>query len=70
METVDDYVRAAANGMTLGLADRFAAKMGSATGIGGQSGDYAGNLKREQGRTESFETEHPIANIGAISQAV
>ena len=45
LRTVDDYVRAAANGMTFGLADRFAAAMGSATGVGGTSGDYAGNLK-------------------------
>ena len=55
LKTVDDYVRAAANGMTFGLADRFAAGMGSATGVGGKSGDYAGNLKNEQDRTGQFE---------------
>jgi hypothetical protein len=65
LETVDDYVRAAANGMTLGLADRFAAKMGAVTGVGGQSGDYAGNLQSERERTERFYNEHPIAGIGA-----
>lgn len=65
MQTVDDYVRAAANGMTFGLADRFAAGMGAATGVGGKSGDYAGNLKSEQAKTDQFANEHPIASIGA-----
>ncbi|MDN5006424.1 hypothetical protein ACFQZO_37055, partial [Bradyrhizobium sp. GCM10027634] len=60
---IDDYVRAAANGMTFGLADRFAAGMGAATGIGGKSGDYAGNLAAERAKTGSFETEHPIASL-------
>lgn len=63
--TIDDYVRAAANGMTFGLADRFAAGMGSATGIGGKSGDYAGNLQSEQGKTDQFATDHPIGSIAA-----
>lgn len=65
MRTVDDYVRAAANGMTLGLADRIAAGMESLTGIGGKTGDYAANLSNEQGRTAQFATDHPIASIGA-----
>jgi hypothetical protein len=59
---IDDYVRAAANGMTFGLADRFAAGMGAATGIGGKSGDYAGNLADERAKTGAFEAEHPIAS--------
>ena len=77
MGTIDDYVRAAANGMTFGLADRFAAGMTAATGIGGQprqvselvtgggGNDYASNLKREQAQTDRFEHEHPIAAIGS-----
>lgn len=76
LRTVDDTVRSVANGMTLGLADRFAAGMAAMTGVGGQpkqlsdlvtgsSDDYAGNLAREQRRTGQFETEHPIGAIGA-----
>lgn len=65
LRTVDDYVRAAANGATFGLADRFAAGMSALTGIGGQSGDYSGNLKTEQGKTDQFATEHPLASVGA-----
>lgn len=65
LQSVDDYVRAAANGMTFGLADRLAAAAGAVTGIGGKAGDYAGNLKNEQARTEEFATEHPVANIAA-----
>lgn len=65
LKTIDNYVRAAANGMTFGLADRFAAGMGSATGIGGNAGDYGGNLQTEQNRTDQFSSEHPIGNIAA-----
>ena len=63
--TVDDYVRAAANGITFGLADRFAAGMGSVTGIGGKAGDYDTNLKTEQAKTDRFASEQPIGNIAA-----
>lgn len=65
LQTIDDYVRAAANGATFGLADRFAAGMGSLTGIGGKSGDYTGNLQSEQAKTDQFASDHPIASIGA-----
>lgn len=77
MQTIDDYMRAAANGMTFGAADRIAAGMSTLTGVGGQSrnlsslitGDrgsgYAGNLEREQARTGQFAIDHPIGNIGA-----
>lgn len=64
LKTADDAIRALANGMTFGLADRIAAAAGSATGIGGKSGDYAGNLKSEQTRTDQFAADHPIASIG------
>ena len=64
MSRIDDGVRVVANGLTLGLADRFAAGMGSATGIGGTSGDYAGNLRNEQQRTEQFEHENPWTAAG------
>jgi hypothetical protein len=65
MQTIDDYVRAAANGMTLGLADRIAAGAGAATGIAGKQGDYAGNLAGEQKRTDQFSEDHPVASIAS-----
>lgn len=65
LKTIDDYVRSAANGMTFGLADRFAAGMGALTGAGGNAGDYSGNLKSEQAKTDQFASEHPIGNIAA-----
>lgn len=65
LQVLDDYVRAAANGLTFGLADRLAAGAGALTGVGGKSGDYAGNLKIEQGRTDQFASDHPVGNIAA-----
>jgi hypothetical protein len=62
LQTADDYVRALANGMTFGLADRMAAGMGSLTGVGGKGGDYAGNLQDERAKTQEFKDEHPIAS--------
>nr|WP_311538566.1 hypothetical protein [uncultured Bradyrhizobium sp.] len=76
LRSADDAVRAIANGMTFGLADRFAAAMSSATGVGaqpqtaadlavGKGNDYAGNLEREYRRTDEFAKEHPILSTGA-----
>lgn len=64
LRTADDLVRALANGMTFGLADRMAAAAGSATGIGGKSGDYAGNLEAERKKTDTFKEEHPYISAG------
>jgi hypothetical protein len=75
LQTADDLVRSLANGMTFGLADRFAAAASSATGIGaqpqsvsdlvtGNKNDYAGNLERERRRTDEFAKEHPIVSTG------
>ncbi len=57
---LNDLVRSAANGVTLGFADRAAAGMGALTGVGGTQGDYAGNLAKEQGQTEQFKQAHPV----------
>lgn len=62
VQKIDDVVRALANGMTFGLADRFAAKMDEATGRGG---DYAGNLEAEREKTDRFASEHPVISTGA-----
>ncbi|NEU94821.1 hypothetical protein [Bradyrhizobium uaiense] len=63
LQTADPYVRAIANGATLGLADRFAAKMDDLTGR--KSGGYGANLAGEQAQTEHFAEEHPIGNAVA-----
>lgn len=64
LSQVDDVVRALANGMTFGLADRFAAAADSATGLTGKSGDYAGNLEAQRAKTDAFREEHPVVSIG------
>jgi hypothetical protein len=65
LQTLDNYARGVANGATLGFGDRFAAGMGSATGVGGTQGDYAGNLERERARNKEMEDAEPIANTAA-----
>lgn len=45
---VNDAVRGVADTATFGLADEFAALMGSATGVGGKRGDYEGNLAAQR----------------------
>jgi hypothetical protein len=61
VRAADDTVRAIANGMTFGLADRAAAGMGALTGEGGTQGDYAGNLKQQQAQTAA--APNPILNM-------
>lgn len=67
MEGVNDVVRSIASGITLGGADRIAAGLGAATGIGGQQGGYAGNLAAEQAKTDQFRREHPWVSAGAAA---
>lgn len=45
---VDAAVRGVADTLTFGLADEFAAKMGSLTGIGGKQGEYDANLAQQR----------------------
>ncbi|WP_400769362.1 hypothetical protein [Methylosinus sporium] len=61
--SADNVVRSIANGITFGGADRLAAFMGGLTGVGGEQGDYAGNLAKEQEKTDAYAAEHPYANI-------
>lgn len=73
----NDIVRAAANGLTFGGADRVAAGMTALTGIGGgdrklsdlitgqSSNDYSGNLERERARTDKFAAENPFSATAA-----
>lgn len=61
LRTIRDAVHAPTrileNGILLGLGDRARAGMGAILGDGG----YGDNLKKEQGETERFQTDHPIA---------
>ena len=63
-ETVDAFVRGAANAATFGFADRIAAGLGAATGIGGDQGEYAKNLEKQRAIDEANLKEHPIATFG------
>lgn len=47
---VDDAVRGAADMLTFGFADEIAAGLGSATGVGGEAGNYAGNVAAQRER--------------------
>lgn len=45
---LNSMVRGGADILSMGTADRIAAAAGAATGIGGQQGDYAGNLAAQR----------------------
>ncbi|QOZ15949.1 hypothetical protein XI02_13890 [Bradyrhizobium sp. CCBAU 21365] len=60
---VDSGVRAVANGIP--FMDRFAAGMGALTGIGGERGDYAGNLAKQRAEDQRLAEAAPIANTAA-----
>lgn len=55
LQTVDDYVRAAANGLTFGWADRLAAAGDAALG----KGDYKSNVKQERAQSEAAHQRNP-----------
>jgi hypothetical protein len=71
-EAIHAPTRALENGAFLGLGDRVRAVIDSVVSGGahpslssqitGDDGSYAANLKREQGETEQFAKDHPIAN--------
>lgn len=66
----DNVVRSIANGMTFGLADRFAAAANAVIPLdeGAKFGDYSGNLKRQQQKTNAFREEHPVVSaVGNIA---
>ena len=65
---LDQAVRSIAEGVTLGYADRIAAALESATGIGGKSGAYEQNLKQEQAKTAAVPSS--ISVPGEIAGAI
>lgn len=58
---VDAFVRGAADVPTFGFADEIAAKAGSVTGVGGQKGNYEGNLEAQR----AIDAQDEITNPGA-----
>lgn len=61
---IDDAVRGAADMITFGLADEFAAGMGSFTGIGGMSGEYDANLAAQRERDAQGGGARLVGQIG------
>ncbi len=60
---IDNTVRAVGSGIP--FMDRIAAAGGAATGVGGNFGDYSGNLERERARNKAMEESAPLANTAA-----
>ncbi|HEV2160247.1 hypothetical protein [Bradyrhizobium sp.] len=58
--TADNIVRAAANGMTFGLADRFAGGMDALTG---QAPSYSEGVKAQHAESEARRQEQPAAAV-------
>lgn len=62
-QALDAAVRGAADIPAFGLADEIAAGLGSLTGIGGQRGDYSGNLELQRAIDEQDAQQHPGARL-------
>ncbi|WP_050596704.1 hypothetical protein [Mesorhizobium ciceri] len=69
--SLDAGVRGAADAVTFGTADEIAAKAGDLTGIGGQQGNYEGNLNLQRTIDRNDEQQHPAARLaGQMAGAV
>lgn len=68
LRSLDDAVRSIAQGATLGFADEIAAGASALTGIGGERGDFAGNLAAQRVRDEAIPavTAIPAELAGAV----
>lgn len=68
---IDAAVRGAADTATFGFADEIAAGAGALTGIGGQQGNYEGNLELQRGIDEQDGINNPNARLaGQFAGAV
>jgi|GEM_PF-3133631 len=72
---LDAGVRGAADMASFGVADEFAASMGSLTGVGGEQGNFSGNLELQRATDERDAELHPIARgagqiAGGVGNAV
>lgn len=61
-ETADNWMRAAANGMTFGLADKAA---GAVDALTGAAPSYDEGVKAQRARTEAFREKSPIQSTAA-----
>lgn len=67
----DAVVRGAADTITLGGMDRAAAALGTATGIGGEFGEYAKNLDAQRAATKADEKDRaPLRIMGQLAGGV
>lgn len=60
---VDAFVRGAADVPTFGFADEIAAGAGALTGVGGQQGNFSGNLELQRAIDERDSQLHPMARF-------
>lgn len=63
-EGADAFVRGAADVATFGTSDEISAFAGSKTGIGGQQGNYEGNLELQRAIDEQDTITNPGARMG------
>lgn len=71
LQGVDAFVRGAADVPTFGLADEISAAAGAATGIGGERGNYEGNLEFQRAMDEQDEVTNPGARFaGQVTGAM
>jgi hypothetical protein len=61
-QTVNNWARAAANGATFGLADKFAGGMNAVTGA---APSYEEGVKAERAKTEEFRQSNPVQAAAA-----
>lgn len=64
LQAVDSAVRGVADAATFGFADEISAGLGAVTGVGGEFGDYSGNLERQRATDAQRREENPLATIG------
>ncbi|MBN7755494.1 hypothetical protein JYP46_01540 [Nitratireductor aquimarinus] len=71
LRDVDSFMRGAADMATFGLADEISAGLGALTGIGGDFGDYSGNLERQRQEQAMRDEADPISStLGRVAGGV
>lgn len=71
LQGVDAFVRGAADVPTFGLADEISARAGAVTGVGGERGNYEGNLELQRAIDEQDEITNPGARFaGQVAGSV
>lgn len=71
MRSVDSAMRGAADTASFGFADELSAGLGAATGLGGEFGDFSGNLHRQRIEQELRDQNDPYSSlIGRLGGAI